>query len=60
METVVISKKSALVGNPADIQYSAPHHAAMVSADIPNADVIGHDDDDVGLLLVRASRANCE
>jgi hypothetical protein len=30
-----------------------PHHPAMVSADIPDTNIIGHDDDDVWLFGLR-------
>jgi hypothetical protein len=32
-----------------------PHHAAMVGAEVPDADVIAKDDEDVGFLLLRES-----
>ena len=32
---------------------AAGHHAAVVGADVPHADVIAHDEDDVRLLVLR-------
>ena len=47
---VVIGEDHALRGKFIEMRRPAGHHAAVVSTDVPNADVISHDDDDVGLL----------
>ena len=48
---VVIGEQHALGGELVEVRRAARHHAAVVGADVPHADVVAHDDDDVGLLL---------
>ncbi len=48
---VVVGEQHALVGDLVEVRRPAGHHAAMVGADVPHADVVAHDDDDVRLLL---------
>jgi hypothetical protein len=48
---VIVGEQSTLAGDPVDVGGGAAHHAAMVGTQIPGADVIGHDHDDVRLLL---------
>ena len=47
---VVVGEQGAFAGDAVDVGRASAHHAAMVGADIPDADIIGHDDDDVGFL----------
>jgi len=47
---VIIGEYRAFVGDAIDVWRAVTHHAAIVSADISVADVIGHDDKNVGLL----------
>lgn len=49
---VVISEQRTLAGQSVDVRRVPAHHASMVGADVPDADIIGHDHDDVGLLVV--------
>jgi hypothetical protein len=44
---IVIGEERPFVGYAVDVRRPTPHHAAMVGADVPNADVIGHDDENV-------------
>ena len=54
---VVVGEDSALVGDAIDVGRAIAHHAAVVGADVPVADVVAHDDDDVRLLRgLRAGR----
>ena len=46
---VVIGEEHAVLGDAVDVRRAA-HHAVRVGADIPHADVVAEDDDDVGLL----------
>ena len=54
---VVVGEQHAFLGDLVEVRRPAGHHAAVVGADIPHADVVAHDDDDVGLLwLLRQCR----
>src|SRR5882724_3250927 len=55
---VVISKECALFGDAVDVGRASTHHPAMVGADIPDADIVGHDHDDVRLLGDRLCRCH--
>jgi hypothetical protein len=44
---VVVGEQHALGGDLVEIWRPPGHHAAMIGADIPDADVVAHDDDDV-------------
>ena len=52
--TVIVREDRTLVGETVDVGRAIAHHSAIVGADVPVADVIGHDDEDVGFLLLRA------
>jgi hypothetical protein len=47
---IVIGEQHAFGGELVEIGCPAGHQSAMISTDIPHADVITHDDDDVGPL----------
>ena len=44
---VVVGEHHALGGDLVEVRRASGHHAAVVGADIPHADVVAHDDDDV-------------
>ncbi len=46
---VVVGEQHAFLGELVEVRRPPGHHAAVVSADVPDADVVAHDDDDVGL-----------
>jgi len=48
---VVVGEESSLSRDAIDIRRSTAHHAAVVGTDIPNTDIVGHDDQDVGFSL---------
>ena len=48
---VVVGEQHAFGGELVEVRRPARHHAAVVGADVPDADVVAHDDDDVRLLL---------
>ena len=50
---VVVGEEHAFLGHLIEGGRSAGHHAAMVGADVPHADVIAHDEEDVGFLVRR-------
>ena len=45
---VVVGEQHAFGGDLVEVRRPPGHHAAVVGADIPDADVVAHDDDDVG------------
>ena len=47
---IVVREQHAFLGDLVEVRRPARHHAAMIGADIPHADVVAHDDDDVGFL----------
>jgi hypothetical protein len=61
---VIIREQRAFLGDTVDVRRRAAHHAAMVGADIPDANIVGHDNEDIGLLLLcdcwRACRHHSE
>jgi hypothetical protein len=59
--SIIVGEYRALVGDAVDVGRAIPHHAAIVGADVPVTDVIGHDDEDVRLLrlLCHGWRACC-
>ena len=46
---VVVGEDRAFVGDAVDVGRAVAHHAAVVGADVPVADVVAQDDQDVGL-----------
>ena len=48
---VVVGEQHALSSNLVEVRRAACHHAAVVGADVPHANVVTHDDDNVGLPL---------
>ena len=50
---VVVGEQHALGGDLVEVRRAPGHHAAVVGADIPHADVVAHDDDDVRPLWRR-------
>src|SRR5215204_1204358 len=59
---VVVGEDRALVGDAVEVGRAIAHLAAVVGADVPVADVVAHDDDDVGLLswLRRSCLQSCQ
>jgi hypothetical protein len=47
---IVIGETDAFLGDAVDVGCFVAHHAAVVVADVPGADVIAPDDEDVGFL----------
>ena len=45
---VVVGEQHAFGGELVEVRRPPGHHAAVVGADVPHADVVAHDDDDVG------------
>jgi len=48
---VIVGKEGALSGDAVDVGRASAHHAAMIGADIPDADIVSHDHHDVGLFV---------
>ena len=49
---IVVGEKHAVLGELIEVRRPAGHHASVVSADVPNADIIAHDEDDVRLFVL--------
>ena len=49
---VVVGEGDAFLGDAIDVRRLVAHHAAVVVADVPGADVVAPDDEDVGLLSI--------
>ena len=56
---VVVGEQHAFGGELVEVRRAAGHHAAVVSADVPHADVVAHDDDDVRPLPPAGAAAGC-
>lgn len=52
---VVVGKDRTLTGDPIDVGCPITFHAPVVGADVPDADVVGHDNEDIGFLDLRRS-----
>jgi hypothetical protein len=50
---IVVGEECASAGDAVDVGGAPAHHTAVVGADIPSANIVGHDHDDVGLCLIR-------
>src|SRR6266536_4547445 len=50
---VIVGEQHAFLGKPVEVRRPPGHHATMVGADVPHADIIAHDKDDVGFLVLR-------
>ena len=56
---IVVGKQHAFGGDLVEVGRPPRHHAAVIGADIPDADVIAHDDDDVRPLAGRRGVGCC-
>ena len=56
---VVVGEDRAFAGDAVDVGRAVAHHAAIVGADVPVADVVAHDDQDVGLCRRRLGQRRC-
>ena len=54
---VGIGEKRAFLGDTVDVWCVIAHDAEVIGADVMDTDVIAPDDEDVGLLVSRLSRA---
>ena len=50
---VIVGEQHSLLGQLVEVRRPPGHHAAMVGANVPHPDVIAHDEEDVGLLVLR-------
>lgn len=48
---IVIGEKRPLRSLCVEVRRAPAHRAAMIRADVPDADVIGHDEENIGFLL---------
>ena len=56
---VVVGEDRAFAGDAVDVGRAVAHHAAIVGADVPQPDVVAHDDQDVGLCRRRLGKRGC-
>ena len=54
---VIVGEDRAFIGDAVDVGRAVAHHATVVGADVPVADVIAHDDENVRLCLAAAPDA---
>jgi hypothetical protein len=54
--SVIVSECDSFLGDTIDVGGSIPHHAAIVVTDVPSADVIAPDHQDVGFFRLGCSR----
>ncbi|MNN56005.1 hypothetical protein D3C81_1709120 [compost metagenome] len=54
---IVVGEAHTFVGQGIEVGCSASHHALVVDTDIGPADVITHDDNDIGCLVGRLAQA---
>ena len=52
---VLIGEQHAIMSNAIEVR-GAPHHAVRIGTDIPHADVVAPDDENVGFLVLRHRR----
>ena len=57
---IVVREDGTFLREAINVRRSPAHHAAMVRADVPDADVIAKNDQNVGLLVRRKCRAGNE
>jgi len=53
---VVVHEDRALLADPVDVGRFSHHQATMINPRLHPADVVAHDEEDVGLLLLRGCR----
>src|SRR6476660_4745761 len=53
--TIPVREQRAFLCDAVNIRRLVTHHALVVSADVPIADIVAPDDEDVGFLLLRRS-----
>src|SRR5207237_1445968 len=57
---VIVGEQHSFFGDLVEVRCPAGHHAAMVGADIPHADVIAHDEDYLWFVAVCRLRCRCD
>ena len=53
--TIIVGEQGAFLGNAVDVGGAVPHHPIVISADVELADIVAHDDEDVGPIRLRKS-----
>jgi hypothetical protein len=52
---VVVGKSDASFGNAVDIRWLVTHHATISVVDVPGANIVTPNNEDIGFLLLRKS-----
>ena len=50
---VVVGEQHAFFGDLVEVRRLPGHHAPVIGADVPHANIVAHNDDDVGFLFLR-------
>src|SRR5262249_7605688 len=48
---IVVGEERSFPCDAVNIRRSSTHHASVIGTDVPDANVIGHDDEDIGFFL---------
>ena len=56
---VVVGEQHAFFGELVEVRRLPGHQAPVIGTDVPHADVVTHDDDDIGLLFLRLQWSGC-
>ena len=51
--SVIVGEQHAFLGELVEVRRPPGHHATMVGANVPHPDIIAHDEQDVGFLVLR-------
>src|SRR5215472_14936050 len=54
--TIIVGEDRPFIGDAVDVGRAVAHLAAVVGTNVPVADIIAHDDEDIGLLLLCGRR----
>src|SRR5207249_1004454 len=57
---VIVGEQHPFLGDLVEVRCPASHHPTVVGADIPDADIIAHDEDDVWFVAVCRLRCRCD
>jgi len=50
---VIVGENRPIISDAVDVGCAIAHLASIIGADVPIADIVGHDDEDIRLLLLR-------
>src|SRR5205809_4864718 len=56
--SIIVGEQHSFLGHLVEVGRSPRHQAAMVGANIPHADIIAHDEQDIGFLVLSLGWSN--